>query len=257
MKPRIRVVKPAASSSGLNEPAYEEITLAEQAYRQLRRDIISGALPAGQALRLEGLKERYGISYSPLREALNRLHSEQLVLSHTSRGFRVAPFSEDEMWDAVETRIIIDCEALRRSLARGDGAWEARLVAAFHALKHAREQRHDGPLDAADAMQADDVLEMRHNAFHSGLIEACGSRSLLSLSAQFYAQTERYRRPSLRDPRYANLQRDVPTEHSQILEAALARDAQLACALLARHYRETGRVIQQLLALDAPEAKRR
>jgi DNA-binding GntR family transcriptional regulator len=159
------------------------------------------------------------------------------------------------MWDAVETRIIIDCEALRRSLARGDGAWEARLVAAFHALKHAREQRHDGPLDAAGAMQADNVLEMRHNAFHSGLIEACGSRSLLSLSAQFYAQTERYRRPSLRDPRYANLQRDVPTEHSQILEAALARDNWRA--LLARHYRETGRVIQQLLALDAPEAKRR
>ena len=92
----------------------EEMTLAEQVYRSLRRDIISGALEAGRSLRLEFLKQRYGISFSPIREALNRLHSERLVLTTVSRGFRVAPFSFDEMWDAIETRVLIDCEALDR-----------------------------------------------------------------------------------------------------------------------------------------------
>lgn len=247
MKPRIKVARAAASLAVVPEEAYEEITLAEHAHRRLKADIISGAIPAGQALRLEYLKERYGISFSPLREALNRLQSERLVASTTSRGFRVSPFSEEEMWDAIETRIIIDCEALRRSLAKGDDAWEARLVSAFHALMLATGHRI---ADAgADTTNDDEQMEERHYEFHRCLIAACGSRWLLDLSDQLYAQTERYRRPSLRDRRYWKLERDVAAEHRQLLDAAVARDAGHAAGLLARHYRETGRIVKQILAL--------
>ena len=245
MKRRIRIAKAAASMQEAEGEVYEEITLAEQAHRELRRDIISGAIPAGHPLRLEYLKERYGISFSPLREALNRLHSERLVVSTPSRGFRVAPFSEEEMWDVIETRIVIDCEALRRSLAKGDDIWEARLVAAFHALMLATGRCI---ADASDAERPDEMqLEERHQEFHRGLIGACGSRWLLDLSGQLYAQTERYRQPSLRDRNYLNPERDVTAEHRQLLDAAVARDAGLAVGLLARHYRETGRMVRRML----------
>lgn len=251
MKPRIRVVKPAASLADPAGASYEEITLAEQAHRMLRRDIISGALPAGRALRLEYLKGRYGISFSPLREALNRLHSERLVVSTPSRGFRVAPFSEEEMWDVIETRIVIDSEALRRSLVRGDDAWEAKLVASFHALMLATGRRI---LDAnAPESPDEDQLEERHHDFHRNLIAACGSRWLLNLSDQLYAQTERYRQPSLRDRNYWKLERDVGTEHRQLLDAAVARNANLALGLLARHYRETGRMVRRVLIMTESE----
>ncbi|ABM59908.1 GntR family transcriptional regulator [Verminephrobacter eiseniae] len=251
MKPRIKVVKPAASLGDFQGASYEEITLAEQAHRMLRRDIISGAIPAGQPLRLEYLKERYGISFSPLREALNRLHSERLVISTTSRGFRVAPFSEEEMWDVIETRIVIDCEALRRSLARGDDEWEARLVASFHALMLATGRR---AADAGAPECPDEVqLEDRHHDFHRCLMAACGSRWLLGLSDQLYAQTERYRQPSLRDRSYWNLERDVGTEHRQLLDAAVARDAGRAAGLLAQHYRETGRMVRKMLTMTESE----
>lgn len=248
MKPRVRVLRtaPASSADDAGE-AYEEITLAEQAHRALRRDIISGAIPAGQPLRLEFLKERYGISFSPLREALNRLHSERLVISTTSRGFRVAPFSEEEMWDAIETRIVIDCEALRRSLVRGDEEWEARLVASFHALMQATGRRIADVNDPSSPDQEE--LEERHHDFHRCLIGACGSRWLLDLSDQLYAQTERYRQPSLRDRNYWKLERDVGTEHRQLLDAAVARDTGLAAGILARHYRETGRMVRKVLEL--------
>ena len=73
-----------AGSDG--SPEIEEITLSEQVYRLLRRDIMSGAFAPGQSLRLELLKQRYGSS-SPIREALNRLRSERMVVSTTSRGF--------------------------------------------------------------------------------------------------------------------------------------------------------------------------
>lgn len=243
MKPRIRVVRPS------DEPV-EAITLAERVHRELREDIISGAIDAGQPLRLEYLKERYGISFSPLREALNRLQTERLVVSTPSRGFRVAPFSEEEMWDVIETRILVECEALRRSLVRGDEAWEAGLVQAFDDLMQAsgRPDQQETPASS---------LEQRHQAFHDSLIAACGSPWLLTLAAQLYAQTERYRRPTLRDPQYLAPSRDVRAEHRRLLDAAVARDAVLAAGLLARHYRETGRLVKRILKLgDGPEPPR-
>lgn len=247
MKSRVKVVKTAVSPQDESGEACEAITLAEQAHRALRRDIICGAIAAGQPLRLEYLKERYGISFSPLREALNRLHSERLVVSTASRGFRVAPFSEEEMWDVIETRIVIDCEAMRRSLARGDEEWEARLVASFHALMRATGRRLADASDPVDPNQEE--LEEQHHDFHRSLIAACGSRWLLDLSDQLYAQTERYRQPSLRERSYWNLKRDVGIEHRQLLDAAVTRDSGLATGLLARHYRETGRMVKQALAL--------
>lgn len=249
MKPRIRLVKAGAPIASMVEADYEAITLAEQAHRAMRRDILAGALAAGQPLRLEALKARYGISFSPLREALNRLQSEQLVVSTTSRGFRVAPFSEEEMWDAIETRIVIECEALRRSLARGDDVWEDALMHAFRALVAATEQHAEqtqGPTTPVD-----EALEDCHYAFHRSLLAACGSKWLLELSAKLYAQTERYRRPSLQDAKHWSRGRDVSLEHRQLMDAAVARDANQAAGLLARHYRETGRAVRKVLAMNA------
>lgn len=251
-QPRVRVVKSVAPLHQ-SEASYEEITLAEQAHRTMRRDIISGAIPAGQPLRLEYLKERYGISFSPLREALNRLHSERLVVATPSRGFRVVPFSEEEMWDVIETRIVIECEALRRSLARGDDEWEARLVGAFDALMLATGQRK--PQAGWPEVPQGVELEERHHDFHRSLIAACGSRWLLDLSDQLYAQTERYRQPSLRDGSYWKAERDVGAEHRQLLDAAVARDSGMAAGILARHYRETGRMVRKVLALAATEGQ--
>src|SRR5690606_11570960 len=109
-------------------------TLAEQAYVGLKRDILSGELAPGLALRLEFLKQRYQLSFTPLREALNRLQSERLVESVALKGFRVTPLSLKEMQDSMSVRTLIDCEALRRSIERASDDWETNIVAALHAL---------------------------------------------------------------------------------------------------------------------------
>ena len=83
------------------------MTLAEKAYVDLRHDIIRGVLAPGRPLRLADLSERYGMGFSPLREALNRLQAERLVTAESLRGFRVAPLSLDELHDTVSLRILI------------------------------------------------------------------------------------------------------------------------------------------------------
>ena len=250
MKPRIKAPREDAAANGA--PEVEDITLSEQIYRQLRRDIMQGAFAPGQSLRLELLKQRYGGSFSPIREALNRLRSERMVLTTTSRGFRIAPLSVEEMRDACETRILIDCDALRRSLANADDAWEARVVGAFHALALAAKRADDAPVPDEDS---EDVLEARHQEFHQALIGACRSPWLLDLSAQLYAQTERYRRPARSRAMAYGPERNVDDEHRLLLDAAISRDAERAAALLAEHYRRTAQVIERILAAPGEQAK--
>lgn len=232
-----RLKRDQDSSDGTTEPA----TLGEAAYQRLRTDIVSGALEAGKPLRLEALRQRYGLSFSPLREALMRLQSERLVLSTALRGFSVAPLSRDEIRDATETRILIECEALRRSMRDGDDDWEADIVAAFHALslQVERQSRSAGKPGTADML----AMGERHHQFHRALIAHCGSPRLLELADQLYIETERYRLPCLVGGIAGKPRRDVAAEHQQIMEATLRRSAD-ATKYLAEHYRRTSDVIE-------------
>lgn len=221
-------------------------TLAEQAYVGLKRDILSGELAPGLALRLEFLKQRYQLSFTPLREALNRLHSERLVDSIALKGFRVAPLSLKEMQDSMSVRTLIDCEALRRSIGNATDDWETNIVAALHALELATRRA-----TADQGNTGYEEVEQRHLALHRALISACDSRWLLDLSATLYIQTERYRRPMLKSTTGRDSDRDVSHEHREIVDATLNREAAQATALLAEHYAKTTRLIEASLARKA------
>lgn len=218
------------------------MTLSDTVYEKLRADIVQGRFPPLQPLRLEQLKREYGVGFSPLREALNRLQGERLVVAAAQRGFRVRSLSVAEMWDAVESRILIEVEALRRSIRHGDDDWEAQLVASFHALSLIVKR-----LEAAQADEAAlEELERRHREFHLALISACGSDWLLDFSAKLNTETDRYRALALRSATLGR-DRDVGAEHKAILDAALDRDAERAAELLSAHYRDTGRFLDQVL----------
>lgn len=206
------------------------MTLANKAYDCIRADIIRGILAPETPLRLAELKEAYGMGFSPLREALNRLKSERLVDAFNLKGFRVALWSLSEMHDAMQTRIEIETQALRAAIANGDVEWEGRIVSSLHALNRfaARSELDE---DVAE-------LEKRHFKFHRALISSCGSPWKLSFFEQLYGATERYRIPALLN-RTSGLSRDINAEHSALADAALDRDADLACSRLQSHYRDT------------------
>lgn len=225
------------------------MTLAEKAYDALRRDIVGGTLKPGAPLRMAQLSARYEMGFSPLREALNRLHAERLVTSVALKGFSVAPLSMEEMWDATNTRILIESRALRLSIDLGGDEWEAGIVGSLHALLL---QAARGTATEEDAR----ALETRHHAFHRALLATCGSGWLMEFFQRLYVESERYRHPVLA-PRAGDPTRDVPrdiqAEHEALAKATLARDADLACALLADHYRRTAQRLDGLMALTAAE----
>lgn len=217
------------------------MTLAEKAYVSLRKDIVDGCFAPDSPLRLAELSERYRMGFSPLREALNRLQAERLVTAESLRGFRVSARSLAEFEDALHARLLVETEALRLSIAQGDDAWEASIVAALYALR--RQTRRE----SSDV----DELKTRHHAFHRALLAACGSDWLMNFFERLYAATERYRIPALLDA--GPQKRDIDAEHGDIADAVLARDTARAERLLRDHYLQTAAMIRSgMVESDAP-----
>lgn len=217
-----------------------KVTLADTVYDRMRWDIVRGVLKPGAPLRMEALKDRYAAGFSPLREALNRLQGERLVVAQSLRGFIVAPLSKGEMEDAIETRILIESDALRRSIDRGGDAWEAEILAAHHELTKQARRIPETDADTRDTALVE--LERRHRRLHHALIAACGSPRLLALAETLYMETERYRVTALTQAAETGV-RNVQEEHRTLVDAVLARDADAAVALLAKHFRDTGRQV--------------
>lgn len=206
----------------------EPKTLVELAYRSLRRDIIEGRLTPGEKLRIEHIKDNYGVGAGTMREALSLLIADTLVVSQGQRGFRVAPVSLEDFGDITETRVMLECEALRQSIALGDDAWEGELLSAFHRLSKAEEKLADS--------DSREEWEERNRIFHEVLIASCPSQWIKHFLSILYFQAERYRRLSLQQKA---VPRDIHAEHEALFKAALARDADQACKLLAEHIRFT------------------
>ncbi|MEJ6630407.1 MAG: FCD domain-containing protein [Comamonadaceae bacterium] len=206
-------------------------SLAESAYKRLREDIIRGVRYAGERLRIEKLKGIYGMGPTPLREALQRLSSEQFVEVHENRGFTVAPMDLADFGDLNFARAEIEQIALRRAMRIGDGDWEARVVAASYVMAKA-----DARLADIDGPRHDDDWEKANAAFHSAMVSACDSRWLLMTRGRLQDMCERYRRASLHT---TSGHRSTAQEHTQISEAVLARDVDRACALTAAHFTVT------------------
>src|SRR6188508_602856 len=105
------------SPMSLIERAEEAEAVGDDGYRRIRTDVIFGRLRPGQKLKLDGLKEIYGVSVSTLREILNRLAAEGFVLAEGRRGFEVAPISAGNLRELAELRLLLEQHALGVSFA--------------------------------------------------------------------------------------------------------------------------------------------
>ncbi len=222
-------------------------TLQESALRQLRADIIACRLMPNERLRVEALRERYGMGISPLREALMRLEAEGLVELEQNKGFRVAEVSHENLRDLMRTRIEIESIALRWSLEKGGVEWEANLLSAFHRLSRQTKIDPDNP----DALNA--AWRREHAEFHAALVAACASQTMMSIRSRLFEQDERYVALSI----MANAPpRDDVAEHKQLMRAALNREIDRTLDLNRLHITRTFDKVAASLAAGRDAAAR-
>ena len=184
-----------------------------------------GALAPASRLRMEELKARFDVGFSPLREALSRLVGEGLVELEPNRGFRVTPLSHADLTDIAVTRSAVETTALRLSIEHGDEDWEAGVVAAMHLYRRRAEVAFDG----GDQLAA---WEVAHDALHAALIGACGSPRLLQMQRQLQDQHLRYRRliviPQVAGDAHVE-------EHERLVALALGRQVDAAVEQIHQH----------------------
>jgi len=202
-------------------------TLAEALQLRLREDIILGVLPPASKLKLEALSRRYEVSINTMRETLSRLSADGLVVAEGQKGFAVPPATAQDLREITEMRQLLECRALRDSIAHGDLDWEARIVGAYHKLARAEALVEAYPEAHGEAW------ERGNREFHEALISNCPSRWLRVYRATMYDHSRRYRMLSLKTQAFPRQQ--SAREHERILRAALARDAQTAERELAGH----------------------
>lgn len=205
-------------------------TLAGTVYLRIRSDIISGSLEPGFHLRLETLRQRYGVGLSPIREALSRLSSDTFVTAIENRGYRVAELSRADLEDITASRILLERDALRQAIAQGDEEWEANIVATHYRLGKVDARLRDASPDLLDEW------ERANRAFHDALVAACRSHWLQRFRRLLQDQSKRYRRFSLVE---SVSFRDVQSEHDELMRVTLARDADAAMELIENHIRAT------------------
>jgi len=203
----------------------EDDTVVEMLASAIRRDISFGVLRPDQKLKIEGLRQSYGGSNHSMRETLRMLASEGVVEATNQRGFRVTSATEDDLRDILLLRLEVEKLALKRSLERGDVAWESRVVAALHAVSRA---------DSAVQDQPDDVTALEWDGacrdLTMTLADASNSPRLINMVAQFYGQSRRFRLALLREGRIDFAARKA--RHHMLRDAIVARNEAKALAVL-------------------------
>lgn len=226
-------------------------TLATQVEQAIRGDIIFGTLEPGLRLRGSDLAKRYGVSATPLREALQRLAEQKLIELDPRMGATVAPVSRSELEDTYEQRELLECIALERSITHGGDAWRRNLDRTYRDLEEWAAKGDPDAWAETPSPAASLQWTAAHRAFHDALLEACDSPWLLHFVRMLSDHSERYRTLIRLRAHRKSLE-----EHRDIYAAAIALDATAAKEALRRHLAITVDVLEQLLPLDTSDEGR-
>ena len=104
MDPRLLLSSPGVPGTPLTEAAGERRALVDKLAATIQARVLSGELASGTRLRQEALAEEFGVSRTPVREALRKLQASGLVELRPNRGAHVRGLSPREIRDAYEVR---------------------------------------------------------------------------------------------------------------------------------------------------------
>ena len=205
------------------------MTRGRTTYEHLRDRLISGEFTPGQRMKYEDLRLDYKLSVSTVRELLFRLSSIGLVDFIEQRGFRVPKETEELRRDLAQSRILLETEGACLSIRYGGVAWESRLNAAHHELKHIESHVSSASAPPEELIPLWSTAELK---FHRTLIEECRSEVLQQLHLQVYY---RFRQQLISSNKHFGFITENVDQHQGILEAALNHDEDLVSERIYQH----------------------
>lgn len=145
--------------------SFQVQSVTDQVYAVLRERIASGTIERGSRLHQEDLAKEFGVSRTPVREALRKLAAEGLVDLFANRGARVASADADDLRSSYETRLVVEPGAAR--------------IAAERRLPEPLKRMHAAIRDEESAGTSADRHYKANRDFHLALIEGTGNPQLV------------------------------------------------------------------------------
>jgi DNA-binding GntR family transcriptional regulator len=211
-----------SAPTGLMPIAAEDIlSLAERAYRRLRDAIVDGSLPGGERVSERSLAHLLGISAQPVREALQRLEAEGMVITLPRRGTLVTEFGPERLAEMGLIRVALEGTAAGLAARRANPASIAGLYDQLQAMS--------SPGRTSDIAALAEANESFHGLIHRMADSAFLARSLEALRAYDHFGRLRALRSTPQEPKLAW------REHAGILAAIRRRNPVLAEARMRSH----------------------
>lgn len=208
------------------------MNLSQKAYERIRTEILTCALAPGQQLAQAQLSEKYGLSLTPVREALQRLAHEGLVQSYPRFGYIVSPVTEELVRTLYEYRAVLESAAVRLTVERASPA-QLQQLAENARFKYVYKN-HEEYIR---------FLE-RNAAFHNAIARLAGNSRLAEALAGLLDELTRifHLGLDLRDSA-----EEMQAEHLALAEALLTRDpARAEQIVLEQISRSQQRVLEAL-----------
>lgn len=217
--------------------------LADKAYTTIKRDILRCVLQPGSAISDVEIAERYGMSKTPVREALNVLRVEGLIDVVPRRGTFVAPLDLRRVQDTFALRAWVEPPAAAQAAATGTDEAIQRV------LDFNRERNE--MLSSGEVSREELLAQNRR--FHVAIAEAAGIARLPALVESLHEETERF----YNSERLAMVSDTTDSRHDRLATTIAARDPERARTLAAEginHAREN--LVRTLLAPSPVAAAR-
>jgi len=200
---------------GLNIPE----PLYQQAYRELKKLIITGKLQPGEKVIMSKLAEQYEISRTPLREALRQLQSEGLIIQEHST-MRIIEINKDDFLNLYQTRIVLEKEMIKSIVTLIPEADFPEIETVL--------------TESGTAIQEGDpfkILEL-NTQFHELLMNYCPNPRMIQLLNYVRSLLLIYR-ANINKKAKNNM--EIYEEHKEILEALKARDIEKSVQMVETH----------------------
>ncbi len=207
--------------AALDAPLRARRSLREEITAILHGAVMAGELAPGEIYSAPSLAERFGVSATPVREAMLDLAKEGLVEVVPNKGFRVVQHTDAELDALMDLRLLLEVPVVRRLAEAGVDP------AALDALR---------PIAAAieDAVRRRDVIAhvTLDLEFHLGLLALAGNPRLVEIVRSLRQGSRLYGLRTLSDAPgvFAAFH-----EHAELLDQVAARDADGAESLMRRH----------------------
>ena len=223
-----------------SQPIHKSVTLREKVIISLRADLTTGGMSQGITYSIPMLAEKFGVSATPVREAVLELTKEGLLFPVPNKGFRMVETSEEKLRDITDIRILLEVPITIKvaEIISQDKIDELRELALHIQVL---------------AKRSDFVLFIENDRkFHHQILELCQNKPLVEYADQLRSQTRIHGIPYLID---SGRLLSSSNEHLALLDAMEKRNYKLVGEITSQHINHTFAAINARHQVSEVESK--